>query len=64
MNRDASITPENITIDEMENTPSLDHATLFKIRKDPLDNGIKSALEAQLVTLQKMFTQRMERILN
>lgn len=45
MIRDTRPTLENITIDETENTPSLEYAMLFKTLKQILDNEIKLAME-------------------
>lgn len=58
--RNISPTPEAITIDDLENTPSLNYATIFKTLKHLLDDGIKQATETQFVALQNMFTQRMK----
>lgn len=60
----ASPTPEAITIDDTQNPPSLNHAWLFKTLKDQLDDGIKTAMEAQFTILRNMFTQKIERKMN
>lgn len=53
-----------ITTDDTENVPSLDYATLFKILKNLLDDGIQPAMKAHFAAMLKMFTQRMEDILD
>lgn len=60
MTKGANPTAEAIIIDDVEEYPSLDHATLFKNLKDMLENGIKPAMEAQFTALQKMFAYVIE----
>lgn len=61
--RGVNSTSQDITIEETENTPRLDHDTLFNTLKDLLNNIIKLAIETQLGTLQNIFTERMKGIL-
>lgn len=54
MTRGTSPTFKAITIDYMDNTLCLDHATVFRNLKDLLNDGIKPAIEAQFTALQKI----------
>lgn len=64
MTREASHTTEAITIDDMENSSSLNYASLFKTLKDILDNEIIPVLEAQFTVIQNMFIQEMESLMS
>lgn len=51
MTKGVSLTPEAITIDDMEISLNLDHETLFKTLKGLLDDEIKTAIEVQFTAL-------------
>lgn len=54
-----------IIIDDIESPPpKLDHATLFKTLKNLLGDGINLAMGVQYAALQKMFTWKMQSIID
>lgn len=64
MTKDTNPFPEAITIDNTENSSSMDYAMLFKTPKELLDDEVKLAMKAQFAALQNMFTQRLDEILD
>lgn len=64
MTRGSNPTLKAITIDDMENSTSLDYASLFKTLKNLQDVGIKPTMKAQFAALENMFIQMMNDIIN